>query len=512
MDLSNYGIKKMIPRLIIAAILVNLSYYICVLAVELSNVLGYNLMALLGALDIGTVASGNGAFANIWTQAISGLLVGAGVAMLIVGLFAAPAALISLGIVILILIARKALIILLIVLAPIAFVAYLLPNTEEWFKKWYKLFFAMLIVFPLVAVVFGASKLAASILMQVATADNSDTNNTLFLAAAATLSVPAIVIPGMLMKILNSLGNIGSKVSSMNGRVGKQAKGQLDNSIAGRYKKHFTGERDKRRAMVQSGTYRGTNKNPLNWSRNIKSGALGAANASRFTGQFGDRQTAMGTEIADKMWDEEVGRQSKLITVQKNLTNDEIIEQLESGEGSDEYQAALGSVIMKRNHRASHLRAIEAVRNRRASAPKGSAQEKTARSIQKQMKADGGSNMPWAAGENSQGDMVNGNYTGNGGSLRDEMRDRVETHLSVEKLAGMNPDELKSIHKMAKNHELKPEQLKSFQGAIKALRMDETYKGVEKPNATKLYEEVLSNSYTKSANGSSAHYNDKDVF
>ncbi len=40
MYLSNYGIKKVLPRLIITIILVNLSYIACIIMVDLSNVVG----------------------------------------------------------------------------------------------------------------------------------------------------------------------------------------------------------------------------------------------------------------------------------------------------------------------------------------------------------------------------------------------------------------------------------------------------------------------------------------
>lgn len=37
--ISNYGIKKLLPKLIVVAILVNVSYFICQLVVDLSNLL-----------------------------------------------------------------------------------------------------------------------------------------------------------------------------------------------------------------------------------------------------------------------------------------------------------------------------------------------------------------------------------------------------------------------------------------------------------------------------------------
>lgn len=46
LGISNYNIKKMLPRLVIAAILVNLSYYICAVVIDLSNISGHALQDL----------------------------------------------------------------------------------------------------------------------------------------------------------------------------------------------------------------------------------------------------------------------------------------------------------------------------------------------------------------------------------------------------------------------------------------------------------------------------------
>jgi hypothetical protein len=39
--ISNYGIKKLAPRLVVAAILVNLSFYICSIGIDLANIAGH---------------------------------------------------------------------------------------------------------------------------------------------------------------------------------------------------------------------------------------------------------------------------------------------------------------------------------------------------------------------------------------------------------------------------------------------------------------------------------------
>ena len=66
---SNYGIKKILPRLIIGALLVNLSYYICQIFVDLSNILGHTLKDALesGAGEIGTNSEATGTGSNLIT-------------------------------------------------------------------------------------------------------------------------------------------------------------------------------------------------------------------------------------------------------------------------------------------------------------------------------------------------------------------------------------------------------------------------------------------------------------
>lgn len=65
-------------------------------------------------------------------------------------------ALLAIGLIALILIARQALIVLLVAIAPLAFVAYLLPNTRQWFKNGQKCFRHYSFSFPLVGLVFAA--------------------------------------------------------------------------------------------------------------------------------------------------------------------------------------------------------------------------------------------------------------------------------------------------------------------------------------------------------------------
>lgn len=178
--LSNYGIKKLASRLIIAALLVNLSYYICAIAVDLSNIIGHTLKAMFDDLTsqlVGTgVADNEGILsASSLIQAVlSGgtLLISGGIAVGASLLAAAPLILpllltvfVALLVALVVFAVRQALIVILVVISPLAFLCYLLPGTEKWFEKWRSTLTTMLIFFPAFAVVFGGSKLAGVLIV-----------------------------------------------------------------------------------------------------------------------------------------------------------------------------------------------------------------------------------------------------------------------------------------------------------------------------------------------------------
>ena len=184
--ISNYGVKKMLPRLVIAAVLVNLSFTICAILLDLSNIAGYAFQdAFMGIKNtISTVGENTSTWT--WSEVIStalsngALAVGAGYAvslaltteLLPMLVPAATLAGLTLLFVLLIMAARQALIIILIIVSPLAFVCYLLPGTEKWFKKWRDSFLTMLVFFPAFSVVFGGAQLAGILIIQNATGPN----------------------------------------------------------------------------------------------------------------------------------------------------------------------------------------------------------------------------------------------------------------------------------------------------------------------------------------------------
>ena len=232
--ISNYGVKKMLPRLVIAAVLVNLSFTICAVLLDLSNIAGYAFQdAFMGIKNtISTVGENTSTWT--WSEVIStalsngALAVGAGYAvslaltteLLPMLVPAATLAGLTLLFILLIMAARQALIIILIIVSPLAFVCYLLPGTEKWFKKWRDLFLTMLVFFPAFAAVFGGAQLAGIIIIQNAAGPNG--------AIMHILGMLVQIIPLAITPLIMKLS--GGVLGKFAGFVNDKNKGLYDRS------------------------------------------------------------------------------------------------------------------------------------------------------------------------------------------------------------------------------------------------------------------------------------------
>ena len=231
--ISNYGVKKMLPRLVIAAVLVNLSFTFCAVLLDLSNIAGYAFQdAFMGIKNTISTVGENTGVGWTWSEVIvmilsNGALAGGVVATVAMGAELLPlalSALVGIGLVLLLVLlimaARQALIVILIIISPLAFVCYLLPGTEKWFKKWRDLFFTMLVFFPAFAVVFGGAQLAGIIIIQNATGANG--------GIMQILGMVVQVIPLALTPIILKLS--GGVLGKFAGFVNDKNKGLYDRS------------------------------------------------------------------------------------------------------------------------------------------------------------------------------------------------------------------------------------------------------------------------------------------
>ncbi len=237
--IDNYGIKKALPKLIVAAVLINLSYVLCEVAVDLSNIFGSGLNSFLSSAASNVAGAGASIPEQIGGWGLTALL-GGGVGGLFV-LFSGGwlLAAISLGFAVLgfiisliaamlfmylTLIIRQAGIILIVVIAPVAVVCYMLPNTEKLFKKWLDIFKALLVVYPLCGALLGAGQLAGAVLSSV---------DGMAVPAMLVQVLPFFLIPMLLRRSLSLLGNVGTRLSTMGRSLGRRTSGALRGGVRG---------------------------------------------------------------------------------------------------------------------------------------------------------------------------------------------------------------------------------------------------------------------------------------
>lgn len=243
--IDNYGIKKILPKLIIGAILINLSYVICELMIDIANIVGKGIGGLfqslsrsLGTIDAvevngTTVGSGSwhgSFFSSAWNPVIcivvavfgAVLVLSKGLAIIIPALMLMISAAFSLFALIAILGVRQALAVILVVASPLAFVCYMLPNTKSIFDKWFNMFKGLLVAYPICSALIYGGDMVGNILLHAAN------GQTWILISAAVISIaPIFFIPKV---ITASLGTISQGMMRMSGNIGRRASGAFGHS------------------------------------------------------------------------------------------------------------------------------------------------------------------------------------------------------------------------------------------------------------------------------------------
>lgn len=233
--IDNYGIKKMLPKLIVMAILVNFSFLICQLAIDVSNIVGAGASEMFenvgGSLSSGLtagkfissvatsligLAAGVGSSSGIIISLV-GIVMNPGVAvMLIIGLaLSLVVALVSVLMFFLTVGARGVIVILCAAISPLAFACYILPNTQPIFKTWRKIFGAALLVYPICGAMYGISFVIRAIVFQ----DGSGVHPLMALVGIMSPFLPFLAMPSLLRGALNAVGNIGGAISNIGGSL-----------------------------------------------------------------------------------------------------------------------------------------------------------------------------------------------------------------------------------------------------------------------------------------------------
>jgi hypothetical protein len=163
--LDAYTVRKVLPRIVIIAIAITLSWNLLDLFITFTNDLGYGIRYLIykpfETLHLKLLLTG---FTGIAVDLIGGAAI---TAMGIFGLLlAAATAVIAILAFLFLLIIRQVLITGLIIFAPIALVAYILPNTQKLYSIWWDTLSKAALMGVIVEAIIALAKVTAAIATQ----------------------------------------------------------------------------------------------------------------------------------------------------------------------------------------------------------------------------------------------------------------------------------------------------------------------------------------------------------
>jgi hypothetical protein len=264
-----YTAKKVLPRLLAAVILINLSLYIVAFMVDITNVLGAGISNIMTAplthCSSTQISNGNcwdfrlsnTDIASVFGVGLIGFIIGStaivgflgalffgggaaiGTAVLTALLVSLPMIIAAIGVFIT-LIFRKGLILFLVLVSPVAFALYCLPNTERYFKRWWELLVEALLVYPIVIIIFGVADILTITILSANNISPSSFTSHLTLDASRTLALivafflqflPLLAIPfafrfasGALRRIYDAATTAGAKANQLANNRREQAK------------------------------------------------------------------------------------------------------------------------------------------------------------------------------------------------------------------------------------------------------------------------------------------------
>lgn len=238
--ISNYGIKKMLPRLVIVAVAINISYYLMQVIIDIANITGKSIDGIFSGFES---YSGLKA-ANGWSVLLDSILLSATVAGSVGVTLAAgavlgwPAIILFLGAMIipaiigiiaglLALQVRSMLIPILAIFSPVALVAWVLPNTQKLFDKWKSMFTGLVFLYPLASIYYGGLKFAASI-----TLGSGESGTIQRLMALAALFIGTFMVAVIAIKSNSIMGKIVGGIGGFANKLGVSRLGGLVSNTA----------------------------------------------------------------------------------------------------------------------------------------------------------------------------------------------------------------------------------------------------------------------------------------
>ncbi len=275
-----YTLRKLAPRILIGVIGINLSIYLCLVAIDITNIVGDGLYQLITSPfnvndkfhdEINLSFGGNlavGALATLGTIAGASYLLLSSLGTI----FLALAVIVLLAIAILIVLAiRQALLVLLTIISPIAIALFIIPNTEKYFRQWWDLFLKTLLVYPIITALFAISNVMATIKIDAVSNGSTGGNMLDIITAILFAFAPLFLIPfafrfagGAMSTIMDMARNPSQRLSGFRKQYAQRKRGEIMQQI--KEGKRFAGGEDA--TDGKRGNFRGR------WNRRLQSTAI----------------------------------------------------------------------------------------------------------------------------------------------------------------------------------------------------------------------------------------------
>lgn len=292
--LTNYQIKKALPRIIVVVILINVSMTVMKLALDVASIIGSGIPEIFRSAIQETAKNAQVKF----TDVIGGILAGtAGGLLLALGglAFMIPlliGALIGLVSFLLTIALRQVLIVVLAIISPVAIASLLLPD-NKWFNRWLSAFFGLAFIYPLMRLLESGGELVKNIILSDARSYGSPTR----LVALTLPHLSIFMMPTVIKGVLRSSSSIGARFNDFISSFGQKAKDHHQQSYLGQRLKHRRAQKLSHlfSGNIRSGRGSWLSRNVFgrvsqsNWFNVLTSGA-GKASIRRATGSDQQQQ------------------------------------------------------------------------------------------------------------------------------------------------------------------------------------------------------------------------------
>lgn len=201
-----YTIRKTLPRLLIAGIAITLSWALLQFFVGLTNDLGIGVRGLIYS-PFKSIVNSNGNLPMLegGGNAIKALMTGYLVSLGAFGFLTLLAtAALAVVVAFAVLTVRNILVVLLIIMAPVALAAYVLPNTQKIWKVWWDFLSKALLVFPIITAMIAIGHVFAALTLKQ---NGNDIFSTLI--AFAAYFAPYFLLPATFRFAGGAIATIG---------------------------------------------------------------------------------------------------------------------------------------------------------------------------------------------------------------------------------------------------------------------------------------------------------------